>query len=92
MPELQIRAGQRLISINLQPSTAHIYHVMIIVTGGFSKKSLIYQYYFYFLEILLNYCELAFLEFNHIYKTQRTSPFSFYLLIFYSLFCNCSLY
>ena len=35
---LQIRAGQRSITANLWPLTAHIYHVMIIVTGGFSKK------------------------------------------------------
>ena len=71
MPELQIRAGQRLISINLQPSTAHIYHVMIIVTGGFSKKSLIYQYYFYFLEILLNYREFAFMLIQRVITKQR---------------------
>ena len=36
---LQIRAGQRSITASLWPLTAHIYHVMIIVTGGFSKKS-----------------------------------------------------
>ena len=38
---LQIRAGQRLITANLRPLTAHIYHLMIIVNGGFSKKSFI---------------------------------------------------
>ena len=36
---LQIRAGQRPIAANLWPLTAHISHVMIIVTGGLSKKS-----------------------------------------------------
>ena len=36
---LQIRAGHRSITANLWPLTAHIYHIMIIVTGGFSKKS-----------------------------------------------------
>ena len=36
---LQIRAGQQSITVNLQPLTTHIYHVMIIVTGGFSEKS-----------------------------------------------------
>ena len=36
---LQIRAGQRSITANLWPLTAHIFHVMIIVTGGFFKKS-----------------------------------------------------
>ena len=71
MPVLQIRAGQRLISINLQPSTAHIYHVMIIVTGGFSKKSLIYPYYFYFLEILLNYREFAFMLIQRVITKQQ---------------------
>ena len=36
---LQIRAGQRSITANLWPLTAHIFHVVIIVTGGFFKKS-----------------------------------------------------
>ena len=36
---LQIRAGHRSINVNLWPLTVHIYHVMIIVIGGFSKKS-----------------------------------------------------
>ena len=57
---LQIRAGQQPITANLWPLTDHIYHVMIIVTGGFSKKS--FYYYLYFIEILLNDLELAFLE------------------------------
>ena len=35
---LQIRAGKCSITANLWPLTAHIYHVMIIKTGGFSKK------------------------------------------------------
>ena len=38
-----------------------------------------YQYYFYFLKINLNNLQFLFLEFKHIYKTQRTSLFSFYL-------------
>ena len=29
------------ITANLRPLTTHIYHVMIIVTGDFSKKSLL---------------------------------------------------
>ena len=37
---MQIRAGQRSLTANLWPLTAHIYHVMIMVTGGFSKKSI----------------------------------------------------
>ena len=41
-PALQIRAGQRSITANLPPLTVHIYHVMIIVTGSFSRKSLFY--------------------------------------------------
>ena len=36
---LQIRASQWLITANFWPFTTHIYHVMIIVTGGFFKKS-----------------------------------------------------
>ena len=36
---LQIRAGRRSITASLRPLTAHIYHVMIIMTGGFSVKS-----------------------------------------------------
>ena len=35
-PALEIRAGQWPIDTNLRPLTAHIYHVMIIVTGNFS--------------------------------------------------------
>ena len=35
---LQTRAGQRSITTNIWPLTAHIYHVMIIVIGGFSKS------------------------------------------------------
>ena len=41
------------------------YHVMIIVTGDFSKKSF-YYYYFYFVEILLNDLELVFWELLNI--------------------------
>ena len=40
---LQIRTGQRSINVNLWPLTAHICHVMIMVTGGFSKKSLLFS-------------------------------------------------
>ena len=36
--ELQIKTGQRSITANIWPLTAYIYHVMIFVTGGFSKK------------------------------------------------------
>ena len=36
---LQIRPCQRLITANLWPLTTHIYHVLIVVTDGFSKKS-----------------------------------------------------
>ena len=40
---LQIRAGQQSITANLWPLTSDIYHVMIIVTGGFSKKCFIFR-------------------------------------------------
>ena len=36
---LQIRTDQRSITTNLWPLTAYIHHVIIIVTGGFSKKT-----------------------------------------------------
>ena len=35
----QIWADQQSITTNLWPLTAHIYQLMIIVTGGFSKES-----------------------------------------------------
>ena len=62
---LQIRASQWSIAANLWPLTTHIYHIMIIVTGGFSKKSF-YNNCFYFKEILLNDLELVFLELLNI--------------------------
>ena len=83
---LQIRAGQQSITANLWPMTAHIYHVMIIVT--FPRNLF---YYHFFLGILLNILEFVFLEFKHFYKTNKISLFSFYLFIFY-LFCNNSVY
>ena len=36
---LQVRAGQRSITAKLWLLASHIYHVMIIVTSSFSKKS-----------------------------------------------------
>ena len=39
MSALQLTASKWSIITNLWPLTTHIYHVMIIVTGGFSKKS-----------------------------------------------------
>ena len=38
VPALQIRTSQRSITAKLRPLAAHIYHVMIIMTGEFSKK------------------------------------------------------
>ena len=38
---LQIKIGQQSITTNFWPLTAHKYHIMIIVTGDFSKKSFI---------------------------------------------------
>ena len=86
---LPIKAGQWSITASHQPLTTHIYHVMIIVTSGFSRNLFII---FYFLEILSNDLELVLLEFKHIYKLQKTSLFPFYLFIFYSLFRNHSVY
>ena len=48
----------------------------------FQEIFFLYQYNIYFLEIILNDLELVFLEFKHIYKTQRSSLFSSYLSIF----------
>ena len=85
-PELQIRAGQQSITINLWPLTAQIYHVMIIVTGGFSKRSF-YYYYYFFLEIPLNDPELVFLEllnirtaFYSMVKSRCLSSTDFFLM------------
>ena len=36
--QLQIRAGQRPVTASFRPLTAHIYHVMVILTGGFSSN------------------------------------------------------
>ena len=82
-PALQIRAGQRSITAILRPLTAHIYHVMIIMTGGFSKKS-------FMLSFPGNSFEQSRTCYLHFYKIHRTILLSFYLLIFYSLFRNRS--
>ena len=90
-PALQIRTGQRSITTNLLPLTAHIYHVMIIVTSSFSRRSffinIFFCWYFFFLKFSLNDIELVFLEFKLIYKTRRTSLFSFCLFIFFTRCC-----
>ena len=52
------------------------------------QKIFFYYCHICFLEILVNNLELVLLEFKQIYKTQILSLFSFYLLIFYSLFSN----
>ena len=84
---LQKRAGQWPNTANLRPATPHIYHVMIIVTNGFSKKSFLLL--LFFLEILLNDLELVFFEFKHFYKTHRTSLFicSFFTRCFIIVLC-----
>ena len=69
---LQIRASQRSITAKLWPLTAHTYPVMIIVTGGFSKKS--FYYIFYFIEILLNDLELFFMELLNIQNSFLFHP------------------
>ena len=90
-PALQIRASQQTITANLWSLTAHIYHVMIMVIRDFSKKSF-YYYYYYFLKTIFNDLKLVFLVFKHFYKPHRANFFSFYLLIFNSLFPNHSVY
>ena len=66
---LQIRAGQRSIPANIWPLTTHIYHVMIIVTSGFSKKC------------FLLFPRKSFGQ-SWICYLGNTSLFSFYLLFF----------
>ena len=66
---LQIRAGQRSITANLWPLTAHIYCVMFIVTVGISKSFLLLQ--LFPRNSLVKGLELVFLEFKHFYETQR---------------------
>ena len=39
LPALQIRVCQQSITANIWPLITHIHHIMIIVTGGISKKS-----------------------------------------------------
>ena len=46
---LQISVSQWSIIANLWPLTVHIYHLMIIVTGGFFKKSFFLLILFLFL-------------------------------------------
>ena len=77
IPVLHIRAGQRSIKANLQPLTAHIYYVMIIVTDDFLKKSLLLLSLFP--RNNLNDLELVFLEFKHLQNTQN--KFVFFLSV-----------
>ena len=57
---LEIRPGQRPITTNLWPLTAHIYHVMIIVTDGFSKKSFLLLQYSNFILFLFSFYLFSF--------------------------------
>ena len=76
--------------------TVHIY-VIIIMTYGFSKKSLLFfprnsleQSWPCDLGIYKHFIKCINLQtiYKHFYKTHRTILFSFYLLIFYLLFQN----
>ena len=81
-PALQIRISQWSSTTNLQPLIAHIYHVMIIVTSGFSKKCF---YYNYFLEIILNnFINLFSWKLSTL--TKHTEQFCF---LFICLFFTC---
>ena len=77
---LQIRVIQRSISAIFGLLTAHIYPVMIIVTGSFSRK--LFLLLLLFPRNSFEHFELVFLEFNHFYKTRRISLFCFYLSFF----------
>ena len=85
---LQIKANQRSITANLQPLTAHIYHVMITVTIDFSKKSFLVLQLFP-RNSFINDLELVFLELKYFYRMHRQNKFVFFLSAhFYLLFCN----
>ena len=81
------KARQRSTIANVRSMTTHIYHLMIIVTGGFSKKSLLLL--LYFPRNLLTDLEFLFLEFKHFYKIHRTSLFicSFFTWCFIIILC-----
>ena len=60
---LWIRAGQWLIIANLWPLTAHIFHVIIIVTGDFSKKS-----FFIIIVFRTSHTQTSFKTFRNIHR------------------------
>ena len=79
---LQIKANQRSITANLQPLTAHIYHVMITVTIDFSKKSFLVLQLFP-RNSFINDLELVFLELNTLQNAQTEQTVSFYQKVFF---------
>ena len=92
---LQIRAGQRSITANFQSLTADIYHVMIIVTGSFSKWSFSWLILFLFPRNLLNDLELVCLEVKHLQNTNDKSVYfisSFFICCFVIILCINSLH
>ena len=74
---LQIRADWGSVTANLWPLTAHIYHIIIIMTVRFFKKS----FFLLFPRNSFEQFELVILEFKHFHKIHRTSLFSFHLFI-----------
>ena len=87
---LQIRGGRRGWSaVNCRQNL--VFHSPYWSCNDHCDRWLFQKIFFifdiYFLEILLKDLELVFLEFKHIYKTQR-AKFSFCLFIFYSLYKN----
>ena len=84
---LQIRASQWSITANLRPFTTHIYHVMIIVTGGRFRRN----HFYYFLENLLNNLEFVILEFKHFYTQVCFLFICYFLLIVSQSFCELTL-
>ena len=84
---LQIRVGQRSTAASLQPLTAHIYHIMIIVTGGFFKK------YFFINTIFISQKFLGTILklFSCLQNTKNNSAF-FLSVHFLLVFFNRSVY
>ena len=81
---LQTRAGQRSITANFWPLTAHTYHLMIIVTGGFSKNSFFINIIFISYKFFWTLLNLFSWNLNTF--TKHKEPVCF---LFICSFCTC---
>ena len=69
------RTGQQSITTNLLPLAAHIYHVMIIVTSGFSRKS-----FLLFSEAAVGRCFSKQVLLEMLQYSQENRCWSFFLI------------